>query len=102
MITDVTVSRESLIIGAAAFLVCFGLLVWLLRRRQGDRVTGPALLAGLPGIYLASLPPIADAPKWLYIPGLLLVALSYLIQVVLQRRQQANSNAGPPDTDSPV
>jgi hypothetical protein len=56
MITDVAVSKESLIIGVAAFLVCFGLLVWLLRRRQGDRVTGPALLVGLPGLFLTSLP----------------------------------------------
>ena len=85
MITQVTVSRESLTIGAAVFFVCFGLLVWLLRRRKGDRATGPALLVGVPGVYIAALPSLDDAPKWLYIPGLLLLALSYLIQ--LRRRQ---------------
>jgi hypothetical protein len=86
----------------AVFFACSGLLVWLLRRRKGDRTTGPALLFGLPGVYIAFLPSLDEAPKWLYIPGLLLLALSYIVQYVILRKQGANSNASPADTDGPV
>ena len=95
-------TRESLAIGAAVFLVCFGLLAWLLSRRKGDRVAGPALLAGVPGVYLAALPAIAGAPKWLYIPGLLLIAVGYAVQIVIPRRQRAKGDAGPAGRNGPV
>lgn len=98
----------SLMIGMAAFLVVFGLVVWLLERRKGDRYTGRVLVAGLPGIsgrvLLVGLPGIylaglasSGAPKWLYIPGLGLMAVSYLMQIVIWHRQRASKNAAPPD-----
>ena len=102
MITHVTVSRELLLIGEAALLVCVGLLTWRLSRRKRELPSGPALLVGLPGLYLATLPSFYDAPRWLYIPGLVLFLSSYLIQVVVWRRQRVNSTAGPPGTDGSV
>jgi hypothetical protein len=102
MITHVTVSRELLLIGEAAFLVCVGLLTWRLSRRKRDLPSGPALLVGLPGLYLVTLPSFYDAPRWLYIPGLVLFLSSYLIQVVVWRRQRVNSTAGPSDMDGSV
>lgn len=102
MITNVTVPRELLAIGEAAFLVCVGLLTWRLSRRRHELPAGPALLVGLPGLYLASLPSFYHAPVWLYIPGLVLFLSSYLIQVVVWRRQRVNSTAGPSDTDGSV
>jgi hypothetical protein len=81
MITHVTVSRELLVIGEAAFLVCIGLLTWRLSRRRHS---------------------FYDAPRWLYIPGLVLFLSSYLIQVVVWRRQRVNSTAGPSDMDGSV
>lgn len=102
MITHVTVSRELLLIGEAAFLVCLGLLTWRLSRRRRELPSGPALLVGLPGLYLVTLPSFYHAPRWLYIPGLVLFLSSYLIQVAVWRRQRVNSTAGPPDTDGSV
>jgi hypothetical protein len=102
MITCVAVSKESLAIGEAAFLVCLGLLAWRLSRRWLELPAGPVLLVGLPGFYLASLPSFYHAPVWLDIPGVVLVVSSCFIQMVVWRRQRVNSTAGPPDTDGPV
>jgi hypothetical protein len=102
MITYVTVSRDSLLIGEAAFLACVGLLTWRLSRRRHGLPAGPALLVGLPGLYLATLPSFYHAPVWLDIPAVVLFLSSYFIQIVVWRRQRANSTAGPPDTDGPV
>jgi hypothetical protein len=102
MITYVAVSRELPLIGEAAFLVCLGLLTWRLSRRWRDLPSGPALLVGLPGLYLATLPSFYHAPLWLYIPGVGLFVSSYFIQIVVWRRRRVNSTAGPPDTDGPV
>jgi hypothetical protein len=99
MITYVTVSRELLAIGEAAFLVCLGLLTWRLSRRRHELPSGPALLVGLPGLYLVTLPSFYHAPLWLYIPGLVLFLSAYLIQIVVWRRQRVNSTAGPSDMD---
>jgi hypothetical protein len=101
MITCVARPSVSLIIGLAAFLIVFGLVVWLFSRRKGDRATGPVMLVGLPGIYLSGLAALG-APKWLYIPALVLVVSSYLMQLVFWRRQRANDDAAPPDADCPV
>jgi hypothetical protein len=102
MITRVTMSRELLVIGEAAFLVCVGLLTWRLSRRRHELPSGPALLVGLPGLYLATLPSFYHAPVWLYIPGLVLVLSSYRVQVIVWRRQRVNSTAGPSDMDGSV
>jgi hypothetical protein len=102
IITYVTVSRESLLIGEAVFLVCIGLLTWRLSRRWRELPSGPALLVGLPGVYLASLPSFYHAPVWLDIPGVVLFLSSYFIQIAVWRRQRASSTAGPDDPDGPV
>ena len=92
MITHVTVSRESLMVGEAAFLVCFGLLAWRLSRRRRNLPAGPTLLVGLPGLYLVTLPGFYYAPVWLYIPGLVLFLSSYLIQIVVWRMQRVTTS----------
>jgi len=101
MITRVTVSRVPLAIGVAIFFLCFALLAWFLSRRKGDRNAGPVLLTGVPGVYIAGLPSIAGAPKWLYAPGVLLILVAYAIQFAGWRRQRAK-NAPPPDKNDPV
>lgn len=83
----------SLIIGGAAFLAVFGLLGWRVSRRKGDRYAGWMLLPGLSGLYLAFLASLGVA-RWLYIPGLGLLASAYVIQVVSWRRQRADQDAG--------
>jgi len=59
----------------------------------GPELTGMITRAtGVPGI--------DRAPEWLYIPGLILLALSYLVVTVIWRRPAAESrsrrNAAPP------
>lgn len=73
----------SLMIGAAGFLAAFGLLVWYLERRRHGRRIGKQLLVGLPGVYLAFLATLT-AWKWLYIPGLGLLAAYYIVPFVRQ------------------
>lgn len=101
MITRVAGPSVSLMIGVAAFLVVAGLIIWLLERRKGDRYIGRVLLLGLPGLYLAGLVPLG-APKWLYIPGLGLMASSYILQIVIWRRERAGENTAPPDSNGSV
>jgi hypothetical protein len=86
-------------IGSAVFLAAFGVVVWLLERRKGDRYSGRILLVGLPGLYLAGLASLG-APKWLYIPGLGLIVAAYVMQIVIWRRQKAGRNNAPPSSGS--
>jgi len=102
MIARVTVSRVPLAIGVAVFFLCFALLAWFVSRRKGDRNAGPVVLTGVAGVYIAALPAIVGAPKWLYAPGLLLIALSYAMQLASWRRQRAKGSAGPADKNDPV
>ena len=49
-------------------------------------VEGPALLIGLPAVYLGLLAALG-APKWLYVPCAALLVLSYLVQYAALRRK---------------
>ena len=98
MITHVARISVSLTVGGAVFLVGAGLVIWLLARRKGDRGTGPVLLVGLPGLYLSLLASIG-APRWLYLPAGVLVASSYLMQLVARPRRQAKSGAAAQDAN---
>src|SRR5215469_13028211 len=107
MMARVAVSRESLAVGEAVFLAAFGVLAWYVERRKGRQRAGwPFLFAGLPGVYLASLPSFVGATRWLYVPGLGLVMLSVFLQIAGWRqeranwlRERANENADPPGPD---
>jgi hypothetical protein len=101
MIARVAGPSVPLAIGSALFLVVAGLVIWLYSRRKGDRYTGWLLFVGLPGLYLAGLASLG-APEWLYIPGLGLLASSYLMQIVIWRRQRAGRDAAPPDSNGPA
>jgi hypothetical protein len=81
----------SLILGIAGFLAVIGLVIWYFARRKGSPYIGRVLLTGIPGIYLAGLPTLG-APKWLYIPGLGLVAASYLLQCAGRRHEKADDD----------
>jgi len=73
-------------VGIAGFFAVFGLLVWYLERRKGRPYAGRVLLTGVPGVYLAGLASFG-ATKWLYIPGLGLMAVSYLLQLAGDARR---------------
>jgi hypothetical protein len=98
MISHVKGSSASLMIGLAAFVAAGGMVIWLLARRKGNRGTGWVLLAALPGLYIAFLPLLGE-PKWLYIPGLTLLAVSYLLQFAIWRRERSDASRDdtPPD-----
>ena len=75
-------------IGMAGFFVVAGLLIWYLERRRHGRNIGRQLLIGLPGVYLAGVASISSW-KWLYVPGLGLVAAYYLMPFVGRRAKRA-------------
>ena len=88
---------ETVVIGLAAFLAVAGLAIWFFERRKG-RSTGVMLPLGLPGVYLSALPSIG-APKWLYFPGLTLLAAGYVVQALGWRHrpsQPAKTSAPDP------
>jgi hypothetical protein len=85
-------------IGIAAFLTVFGLLIWYFERRKGRPYIGRTLLTGIPGVYLAGLPALG-ATKWLYIPGLGLVAACYLLQFAERRRRKTDENTIHPESN---
>jgi hypothetical protein len=76
------------VIATAAFFTIFGVLAWFLSRRKGNRYVGWQLLAGLPGLYLAGLASMGE-PKWLLIPGLTLMGVGVLLEVLRWRRPRS-------------
>jgi hypothetical protein len=85
-------------IGWAVFLVGAGLVIWLHARRKGDRVTGPSVLVGFPGLFLSLLGAVSGS-QWLYIPAGVLVGSAYLVQFVMRPRRRAVSGAAPRDAN---
>ena len=84
----------SFVLGLAAFFAVFGLLIWFVSRRKGDRDTSRLLLVGLPGVYFCGVAAVG-AWKWLYVPGVALVVSAYVLQLVLWRQQASKSrNSG--------
>jgi hypothetical protein len=77
-------------IGVAVFLTAGGLLVWYLERRKNRSGHG-SMLVGLPAVYLCFLATASDW-KWLYIPGLMLLAASYLLQFVGRRARNSTGD----------
>jgi hypothetical protein len=75
----------SLLITFGFFAAAFGVVVTLLGRRKGDRLAGRVALLGVPGVYIAGLASWGE-PRWLYVPGLGLIAGAILLQVVGWRR----------------
>jgi hypothetical protein len=83
-------SRSYLIIFAILAAV-FGVAVWILERRRGERLAGLAGLLGIPGVYVAGLASWGG-PRWLYVPGVSLMAAAVLVQVLGWRRQASRSD----------
>jgi drug/metabolite transporter (DMT)-like permease len=92
----------SVMVATATFFAVFGVLAWFfLGRRKGNRYVGWQLLVGLPGLYLAGLASMGE-PKWLFIPGLTLMGVGVLLEVLSWRRPRskdgrAGTPAGPSD-----
>jgi hypothetical protein len=80
------------VIGSAAFYAAGGVAVWLLRRRKGDRQAGPWLLLVVPGVYLAFLSTMGE-PRWLFLPGLALIAGAVLVQILGWRSATPRSDS---------
>jgi hypothetical protein len=91
---------ETVVIGLAVFIALAGLVIWFLERRKG-RSASVMLLLGLPGIYLSALPSVG-APKWLYFPGLTLLATGYAVQALGWRRRPGRpaKTSAPDPSDS--
>jgi hypothetical protein len=70
----------------------FGAAVWILGTRKGDRLAGPSALLGIPGVYIAGLASWGG-PRWLYVPGLSLMAGAVLVQVLGWRRHASRSDS---------
>ena len=81
----------SLMIGVAVFLTAAGLLVCYMERRKNRSGRGSSLLLGLPAVYLCFLASASDW-TWLYIPGLVLLAASYLLRFVASRARNATGD----------
>jgi hypothetical protein len=78
-------------IGVAVFLTAGGLLVGYMERRKNRSGRGSSLLLGLPAVYICFLASASDW-KWLYIPGLMLLAASYLLRFVAWRVSNATGD----------
>ena len=89
-------SDRSFLIVVAAFAAAFGVFIWLWSRRRGDPVRASVLLTGLVGVYLAFWATLGGT-KWLLLPGLLLLVVSYLIQAVQVRPGANRMSARPAD-----
>jgi hypothetical protein len=89
---------ESIVIGAAAFFAAGGLVIWFFERRK-DRFIGRIMLIGIPGVYLSGLASMG-APRWLYIPGLTLLAASYVVQVLPWRHRGGQKAGASPSSAS--
>jgi hypothetical protein len=81
-------TRGSLLIAVAVLTVAFGAVVWFVFRRR-DRLTGPELLTGLPGVYLGFWSAV-EGTKWLLLPSLILLAVGTLMQFVQVGRSAVN------------
>ena len=82
----------SYLITFAIVAAAFGAAVWILGRRKGDRLAGPCALLGIPGVYIAGLASWGG-PRWLYAPGLSLMAGAVLVQVLGWRRDASCSDS---------
>jgi hypothetical protein len=74
----------------AAIGVAVGVAGWIVGKRKGDRLAGRAVLLGIPGVYLAGLASWGES-RWLYVPGLSLMAGAVLVQVVGWRQGSSRS-----------
>jgi len=85
---------EPLIVGVAAAAAGFGVLVWLVERRKGDRHAGLAVLLGVPGVYLGFLVSLG-ATKWLYVPAITLIVMGTLVQIRIPPSRSRQDPAHP-------
>jgi hypothetical protein len=76
----------------AIVAAAFGVAVWILGRRKGDRLAGASALLGIPGVYIAGLASWGG-PRWLYAPGLSLIAGAVLVQVLGWRQDASCSDS---------
>ena len=74
----------------AALMMVVGVAGWIVGKRKGDRLAGRSVLLGIPGAYLAGLASWGES-RWLYLPGLSMMAGAVLVQIVGWRRGSSSS-----------
>ena len=74
----------------AALMMVVGVAGWIVGKRKGDRLAGRGVLLGIPGVYLAGLASWGES-RWLYVPGLSMMAAAVLVQIVGWRRGSSRS-----------
>ena len=78
-------TNESLLIGAAAFMLAFGGLVTVLERIRHPPATPVITFTGIAGVYLG-LCATVEHIRWLYLPCLVLLLSVAAIQLCAFRR----------------
>jgi drug/metabolite transporter (DMT)-like permease len=78
-------TNESLLIGAAVFMVAFGVFVTVLERIRHPPATPAMTFTGLAGVYLGPFATVEHI-RWLYVPCLILLLGVAAIQLPAFRR----------------
>jgi NhaP-type Na+/H+ or K+/H+ antiporter len=79
------VTNESLLIGAAVFMLAFGVVVTVLERIKHPPATPVITFTGIAGVYLG-LAATVEHIRWLYLPCLVLLFSAVAMQLRAFRR----------------
>jgi hypothetical protein len=83
----VHISNVDGLVVIAAFMAAFGGIVYWRESRRGNRQQAIRFVIGIPGVYLCACAAL-ERVGWLYIPGLTLIAASYVGQFLVLRRSR--------------
>jgi hypothetical protein len=86
------VTIRSALIGVAVFAAAFGLLVWWMSRRKGIPAAGLTIFLGIAGVYIGFWG-VMEKRHWLYVPCVLLMLASYVIEFAARRRSASRDKA---------
>jgi hypothetical protein len=94
---EARVTNESLLIGAAVFLLAFGVLVTVLERIRHPPATPVMTFTGIAGVYLG-LCATVEHIRWLYVPclALLLIVTTNQLRAIRRSGHDEDSRADGP------
>ena len=84
-------TNESLLIGAAVFMLAFGVFVTVLERFRHPPATPVITFTGFAGVYLG-LCATVEHIRWLYLPALVLLLSAAAIQLRAFRRSDRDDD----------